>query len=487
MWPLLTLLVATEACTARCLSDNCILGLTQHSQLPTANRHRSLMLTAAAALPPDDEAAAMEDEPPVALLMLIAGLQSACFGCIGTALPSAMRDAGLSPANVALLLGRIGSASAFAEVLLSASFGKLADAIGRKPILLGAPLVTVCARSFVVVHPSLNVLVGARLLTTLAVPMYWLAYQASMADVFGRNSTRLAILGSRVQAGMGLGYAISSFIGGALAARDIRLAYAASCTLGCCVLASVSLGLRETLAKERRRPFAWKGTSPLAFTRLFGRGALSAKLNAVVLLQSLSNGMGDLWQVLARELRGWGASQCGNFAAIAGLATMGGTLLTGPSIRRFGARGHTVASTMSSACSAVVLGHATSNAIAFSGVVPMALGAGKSQATSARITNLGEELGIPQGQLAAERNTLNAIIKVIAPSLYAWLFALGTQRFGIMGLPFYSTAFLHTCAALVALSIPAALWTSSVDARPSVVRDEARAKTRLQLRARRGE
>jgi DHA1 family tetracycline resistance protein-like MFS transporter len=368
------------------------------------------MLTAAAALPLDDEAAAMEDEPPAALLMLIAGLQSACFGCIGTALPSAMSDAGLSPANVALLLGRIGSASAFAEVLLSASFGKLADAIGRKPILLGAPLVTVLARSFVVVHPSLNVLVGARLITTLAVPMYWLAYQASMADVFGRNSTRLAILGSRVQAGMGLGYAISSFVGGALAARDIRLAYAASCTLGCCVIASVSLGLRETLAKERRRPFAWKGTSPLAFTRLFGRGALSAKLNAVVLLQSLTNGMGDLWQVLARELRGWGASQCGNFAAIAGLATMGGTLLTGPSIRRFGARGHTVASTMSSAVASVVLGHATSNAIAFSGVVPMALGAGKSQATSARITNLGEELGIPQGQLAAERNTLNAFI-----------------------------------------------------------------------------
>ena len=247
----LTLLVATAACTARCHPGP--VSLNQRSQLPTAHRHRSLMLTAAAALPLDDEAAAMEDEPSAALLMLIAGLQSACFGCIGTALPSAMSDAGLSPANVALLLGRIGSASAFAEVLLSASFGKLADAIGRKPILLGAPLVTVLARSFVVVHPSLNVLVGARLITTLAVPMYWLAYQASMADVFGRNSTRLAILGSRVQAGMGLGYAISSFVGGALAARDIRLAYAASCTLGCCVIASVSLGLRETLALDRGR------------------------------------------------------------------------------------------------------------------------------------------------------------------------------------------------------------------------------------------
>ena len=95
----LTLLVATAACTARCHPGP--VSLNQRSQLPTAHRHRSLMLTAAAALPLDDEAAAMEDEPPAALLMLIAGLQSACFGCIGTALPSAMSDAGLSPANAA--------------------------------------------------------------------------------------------------------------------------------------------------------------------------------------------------------------------------------------------------------------------------------------------------------------------------------------------------------------------------------------------------
>ena len=106
-----------------------------------------------------------------------------------------------------------------------------------------------------------------------------------MADVFGRNSTQLAILGSRVQAGMGLGYAISSLVGGPLAARDIRYAYAASCTLGCCVLACVGFGLRETLPADRRTTFVWKGATPLAFTRLFSRGALSAKLNLVVVLQ----------------------------------------------------------------------------------------------------------------------------------------------------------------------------------------------------------
>jgi len=137
-----------------------------------------------------------------------------------------------------------------------------------------------------------------------------------------------------------------------------------------------------------------------------------------------------------------------------------GTLLTGPSIRRLGARGHTAASTGASACASLLLGRATSDPIAFGAIVPLALGAGKGQATSARITNLGEELGVPQGQLAAERNTLNAVIKVIAPSLYAWLFAFGSAR-GVLGLPFYSTALLLCVSAAVALSIPEERWTNS--------------------------
>jgi hypothetical protein len=90
----------------------------------------------------------------------------------------------------------------------------------------------------------------------------------------------------------------------------------------------------------------------------------------------------------------------------------------------------------------------------------MALGAGKGQATSARITNLGEELGVPQGQLAAERNTLNALIKVVAPSLYASLFAFGA-RHGLLGLPFYSTAALMCLSAAIAYSIPASKWTGA--------------------------
>jgi hypothetical protein len=140
---------------------------------------------------------------PTWLICVVAGLQSACFGVIGTALAPALRSAGLAPAEIALTrtaamtptavislaptisfisriaVGRLGSASALLEVLLSGSFGKVADAIGRKPILMLAPGITVLARSTVVLHPTINVLLGARMATTLVVPMYWLAFQAA--------------------------------------------------------------------------------------------------------------------------------------------------------------------------------------------------------------------------------------------------------------------------------------------------------------------
>jgi MFS family permease len=237
--------------------------------------------------------------PPSGLHPPPSPTQSACFGCIGTALPPALRASGLEPAAVAILLGKLGSASAFFEVLLSSSFGKLADAIGRKPILVMAPALTVLARLLVVASPTLPVLIGVRFLTTLVVPIYWLAFQATMADCYARDATKLAVIGSRVQAGLGLGYAVSVLLGGWLAATDIRYAYAASCALGCCVLSCHVFFLPETLPAHRRVPFRWQGSSPLAFLRLFRRGALSFKLNTVVVLQSLTNGMGDLWQVLS--------------------------------------------------------------------------------------------------------------------------------------------------------------------------------------------
>ena len=60
-------------------------------------------------------------------------------------------------------------------------------------------------------------------------------------------------------------------IGGWLAAQDIRLAYTASCLLGCVVCVIHTFFFHETLPRNRRVPFTWAGHSPLAFLRLFRR------------------------------------------------------------------------------------------------------------------------------------------------------------------------------------------------------------------------
>ena len=80
-----------------------------------------------------------------------------------------------SSANAATTLGTLGSVSALVEVMLSNSFGKLTDAIGRKPVLILAPALAVAARATVVAWPTLPVLLGARFCTTLVVPLLRLA------------------------------------------------------------------------------------------------------------------------------------------------------------------------------------------------------------------------------------------------------------------------------------------------------------------------
>ena len=55
-------------------------------------------------------------------------------------------------------------------------------------------------------------------------------------------------------------------------------------------------------------------------------------------------------------------------------------------------------------------------------------------------------------QRRAERNALNALIKVVAPTLYATLFTFGSKR-GAIGLPFFVTSALLASSALLAATI----------------------------------
>ena len=175
---------------------------------------------------------------------------------------------------------------------------------------------------------------------------------------------------------------------------------------------------------------------------------------------------------MARELRDWGPSQCGQFASVAGLASMTGTLLTlhpsprytplpchppfirhaahgaateaarathsrarlhrrlrlgqprarachyrHPRLWRHRARHVRRGTCLASAATPARTQAATPRTQAATSTPLRSLTAatytqGKAQPVSARIVNLATEAGVPQGALAAERSTLNAIVKV---------------------------------------------------------------------------
>ena len=86
----------------------------------------------------------------------------------------------------------------------------------------------------------------------------------------------------------------------------------------------------------------------------------------------------------------------------------------------------------------------------------------QSVAVSARITTLGSSVGYRQGSLAGDRQNLHAILKVIGPILYSYLFGLGC-RLGRPELPFLVAASFAALAALLVQLSSRAVWTDAAD------------------------
>ena len=80
-------------------------------------------------------------------------------------------------------------------------------------------------------------------------------------------------------------------------------------------------------------------------------------------------------------------------------------------------------------------------------------------ALAARGTEVGAARGMGQGALAGDRQNLHALIKVVGPTLYGYLFGLGAEL-GVPALPFLFAACIATTANLVVTISPRSWWTT---------------------------
>ena len=394
---------------------------------------------------------------------------------VAQSLPLMLTTLSPHPERVAGTLSMVAAGSAALEFALLPVVAALSDTVGRRPLLIALPLLTILLRLTVVLHPTLQTLVLSRIVVGALVNYFDLFVAVTAADLYAEDADALASLEGKTAAAWGAAYAGGMLIGGRLLARTHAMmpllgpaslarplfTYVVSASFGVLALGFALLS-RETLPKDRRVRFALRGSSvnPLGFLRLFRSGKLVAALAAILALQTLHDGEGDVWQVYGADVHGWGTRENSLYGAAVGLASTTGGLLTGRSVRWLGNRRHTAFWTLSTAISLLLfMTPSAGSRLAALSVMFCAAEDCMSAAVCARLVQAGSEAGLPQGQLAGDVHNLSASVRVVALSLFGWLYLAGV-RLNLPSLPYLLCAATQFIAFVGVVLLPAHWWRS---------------------------
>ena len=364
-----------------------------------------------------------------------------------------------SPEAVARLLSSLTATGALLEFLVNPWLGRLSDTFGRRLPLLLCPAMNCVARA---APPCLGAsqasLLFGRGVSGGMRASYFAAVKAAIADVVpeAQRTAALGNLGAFMQAS----FMVGMFSAGAMTKRySPATAYVTSAAVSLAALALTFLGVSETLPAEERREFA----APQPFScgdllrgdSIYNKSTQGAgrKLAVVVGLQKGTGepGLTDAKNMYNTAVLGWDVQQRGLFLATEGMAMMVASANTGRAVQLLGKRLNFFLGSVFKALQYIVMGLTRSGQAVY-GVLPLALPLEATMSVDAALTNLADEVGCGQGRLAADVQNLQALLKIVFPIVYSWLFAWGHSR-GLSGLPH----FLYAGAWLVSMPIFASL------------------------------
>lgn len=336
-------------------------------------------------------------------------------------------------------VGNTRSAASALGFILTPIFAGLTDAYGRKPVLLLASVASVLKNVIVVVSPTARSLVVSTGLSTLTMSSWELASQSMIGDNF--NATNKGASGASAAAGLGGALSrlqmmpscmaiICPVIGGALAARDLRLPFLIQAVL--CAINSVALlTLPETHPKTARKPFTWKGSNPMvSLSKLFTRGA---KLRYLALLQLVSDftDMRAIWMISdihrASSL-GWSVMDRGKYMSFSSCITIPGYFFAGRVIKMLGETRSMVVGLLSSVVENLMCGVATRSWQHYAARPTGFFRPAAVAALNARITLEGTAQGLAQGELRGAVNNLMTIVQITSPVAWGYMYAAGAER-----------------------------------------------------------
>jgi MFS transporter, DHA1 family, tetracycline resistance protein len=377
----------------------------------------------------------------VSFILVSLGLDALGIGIVIPILPELVRRlAGLPPAAAALPVGLLVTCFAAAQLLASPVLGGLSDCYGRRPVLLLS--ITGLAANYLLLAwaPSLPWLYLGRLLAG-ATSANVSSASAYIADITpeAERGRRFGLIGAAFSVGFLLGPALGGWLGGI----GLRLPFFVSAALAGTNLLYGLFVLPESLPRERRRPFAWRGANPVGALRLLAADAALRRLGLA--WACMWFGLGTLQTVfvlytIARF--GWGPPQNG-----AAMATIGFTgafvqiFLVRRAIVRLGER-----RTGMVGCAASAVAH-TAVALAPAGwtIYPVicfyALGQLATPAVRALVSSRAgpERQGQTMGALSSVEGLTAIASPLIASSLFSAFAGVGAWL-SVPGAPFLAAA-----------------------------------------------
>ncbi|TAJ95028.1 MAG: MFS transporter [Reyranella sp.] len=323
-------------------------------------------------------------------------------------------------AGAAEMFGVFATVWALMQFLCSPLLGALSDRYGRRPVILISCLGLGLDYIFMALAPSLLLLLVGRVVSGITSATIGTSF-AYIADVTKPQERARAF--GLVGMAFGLGFVVGPAIGGLLGSVDPRLPFwvsAAAC------LANAAFGwfvLPESLPPEKRMAFSWRRANPIGSLKLLASHRQLLGLAAVDFLGNFAHQvLPAVFVLYAGHRYGWGKATVGLTLAFVGVCTaVVQGLMIGPIVSRLGARRAVVAGLLAGAAGMSIYGLASTGPWFWAGVPVMAFWGIAGPALQEMMTR--RVSGSEQGQLQGATSASRSIAGLIAPGLFAVLFA----------------------------------------------------------------